>query len=69
MAEQTYTSAYYRQQAENARQSAARATKVEYREGYLKLAATWDRLADEMDKSRAGDAEAIAQLMRSIPKA
>jgi hypothetical protein len=39
------------------------------RDGYLKLAADWDRLADEIDKVNARTDEDIATLIRSMPKA
>jgi hypothetical protein len=44
MADEPYTAAYYREQAEDARQSAATAMTKESRDGYLKLAADLDTL-------------------------
>ena len=69
MADEPYTAAYYREQAEDARQSAATAMTQESRDGYLKLAADLDTLADEIDKVKARADEAIATLIRSMPKA
>jgi hypothetical protein len=39
------------------------------RDGYLKLAADRDRLADEINKVKARADEDIAALIRSMPKA
>jgi hypothetical protein len=69
MADETYTAAYYREQAVEARQSADKAVTQGNRDGYLKLAADWDRLADEIDKVNARTDEDIARLIRSMPKA
>ena len=69
MSERTRTVAYYREKAEDARRSAARAPNVESCARCLTLAADWDRLADEIEKSDTDDAEAMATLSRSIPKA
>ena len=60
MTDRSYTAVYYREQAEDARQSAAKAMTQENRDGYLKLAADWDRLADEIDKVKARADEDIA---------
>jgi gluconate kinase len=38
---------HYRQQAEECREQAARALRDEDRESWLKLAAKWQRMADE----------------------
>ena len=49
MIEPEYTATFYREQAIDARQSAAKATNDEYRCAYLKLAADWDRLANGIE--------------------
>jgi hypothetical protein len=69
MADETYTAAYYREQAEEARRSATKTTTQENRDGYLKLAADWDRLADDIDKVKARADDDVAMLIRSMPKA
>jgi uncharacterized protein Yka (UPF0111/DUF47 family) len=66
MRERVYTVAYYRKQAEEARQSAAMATAEEKRQGYLNLATSWDKLADDMETAAS---KALAGLTRSTPKA
>jgi hypothetical protein len=63
-----YDAAFYRKQAESARQCAANASTCKRRELFLKLAAEWDRLADVAEDSTA-DKEAMEQLMHSIAKA
>jgi hypothetical protein len=65
MAQRPYTVAYYREQAEEARHGAAKPVNEESREDYLRLAVSWDKLADETDSAASN---AIAQLMRSIQK-
>jgi hypothetical protein len=45
MIEPESTATFYREQARDARQSAAIATNQDYRASYLKLASDWDRLA------------------------
>jgi hypothetical protein len=66
-----YNAAFYRKQADDARQSAARASTSWHRDEYLKLAAGWDRLADSSEDSArvAAATAAMDQLMRSIRKA
>ena len=49
MTEPQYNVAYYREQAEEARQSASKALTRESRDGYLKLAADWEKLADDIE--------------------
>jgi hypothetical protein len=45
MGEPAYDAAYYRKQANEARQSSASAISPEFRVGYLVLAEKWDRVA------------------------
>jgi hypothetical protein len=47
---------HYRKQAEDARQLAGAALTQEGREGYLKLALDWDKLADEIETGTFGSA-------------
>jgi hypothetical protein len=49
-----------------ARHSTAKPVNEESPEDYLRLAVSWDELADETDNAASN---AIAQLMRSIQKA
>jgi mannose/cellobiose epimerase-like protein (N-acyl-D-glucosamine 2-epimerase family) len=46
MVDEIYNAAFYRHQADVARESAARASTPGHREEFLRLAAEWDRLAD-----------------------
>jgi hypothetical protein len=58
MGDQIYDAGYYRKLAQEARKSAAKAVRVEHREGYFRLAEDWDRLAE--------DAVARDELMRLL---
>ena len=54
MADPKQNVAHYRKQAQDARQLAGAALTTEGREGYLKLALDWDKLADEIENGTFG---------------
>ena len=54
MTEAQYNVAYYREQAEEARQSASKAVTRDSRDGYLKLAADWEKLAEDIEAGTFG---------------
>ena len=54
MTEPKQNVAHYRKQAEDARRHADAALTQEGREGYLKLAVDWDKLADEIEGGTFG---------------
>ena len=56
MSEPKLNVAHYRKQAEDARRLAGAALTQEGREGYLKLAVDWDKLADEIESGTFGSA-------------
>jgi hypothetical protein len=70
MVGEIYDAAFYRNQADQARQSASQASIAKDREEFLKLAAEWGRLADaaENPATDEADKEAMNQLMRSMGK-
>lgn len=45
MTDEIFNAAFYRQRAKEARQSSASAPTAELRDGYMELAAAWDRQA------------------------
>jgi hypothetical protein len=50
--DEIFNAAFYRRRADEARESAAKASTPEHREGYLELAAAWKRLAEEAEAER-----------------
>lgn len=60
MTEPKQNVAHYRKQAEDARQLAGVALTQEGREGYLKLAVDWDKLADEIERGTFGSSRTPA---------
>jgi hypothetical protein len=66
MGNQIYDAAFYRKQPDEARRSAGQVSTPERHEGYLKLAADWDRLADAAEGTTAWDS--VGALIHSTQK-
>jgi hypothetical protein len=49
MSDKIFDAAFYRKRAEEARESAANASTPEHREGYLRLATAWLRVAEVVE--------------------